>query len=400
MTKILPAKRPNIRQTSFEKVCRYFLGDDWKANYKVVEVSIRNPLVNFFDDELAVWTHLLAQIVTFNWNTQPSALFMRGEAKAILKKGVHFYKLSYHHINEPKKRIVALRPATTDAALPVWRSNGKGGFFSSIGYALNQHPGYDRSTSSEGCQTGHYSQYPEFIRAIGNALGYKVPLGIIKNADPILMKGLGKIPYILIDQKDFDYIINLPESEFDSVADLKYQAANFVNVPKIEKVKPTEIILPNSSEIIRELELETFENLQDDEIKLEIPEKIIELPRIPLPEINNCFGEQIPRTPEPAKDKFNPKDFTAYIPQIDTAKRWLKTLSGLTGLGAIGATIAGMPQWIVISLLILFVLIVIGAIVIFVKYHDRIFEYVKAMNTLRATEGVNNPIISGDTPGN
>jgi hypothetical protein len=263
---ILPNKRPSFKESSFEKVCRYFLGNDWKTLYPIVELAIRNPKIAFYNDELAVWTKLLKGIRSFNWNADPSAYIVKGQPKAILKKGVHFYKLSYHKIWDNSKRYVALRPATTGEELPVWRRDSSGKLSSSVGTAINQHKGGSDSTWSEGCQTAHFSQYPEFIKLIGDALGIKVQLGVIKNPDSRLTKGVGKFPYILIEQADFNYILNLPESEFDNAADLKYQAQNFVGVPKIEVKKPIETEIENANAILEAVEIEAEENLNLFEI--------------------------------------------------------------------------------------------------------------------------------------
>lgn len=271
---ILPSNKPQFSESSFEKVCRYFLGDNWKEIYPVVELAIRNPKIAFYNDELAVWTKALKSIKTFNWNADPSAYIIKGKPKAILKKGVHLYKLSYHHINDPKKRYVALRPATPGEALPVWRRSADGKFTSSIAIAIDQHKGGSDSTWSEGCQTTHFSQYPDFIQTIGDAFGIRVPLGIVSKPDSRLLKGVGKFPYILIEQSDYKYIIDLPESEFDSAADLKYQAQQFVGVPKIEKAVPVfhdvAHVEPN---ILSKIEQEeTFNGLTEDEIDLNIPQ--------------------------------------------------------------------------------------------------------------------------------
>lgn len=263
---ILPGKRPTIKQSSFEKICRYFLGENWKEQYPIVELAIRNPKINFFDDELAVWTKKLSAIKTFNWNADPSAYVIKGQPKGILKKGVHLFTLSYHHKWSDLKRYVALRPATDGEQLPVWRLI-KGKFVSSVATAIDQHKGGSDSTWSEGCQTAHYSQYPEFIQTIANAFDIKVQLGVVKKTDSRLMKGVGKFPYILIDQKDFNYIVALDESLFDSAEDLKYQAANFVGVPKIERIRPVEEEIENANAILSAVEIEEAEN-----ITLDIPQ--------------------------------------------------------------------------------------------------------------------------------
>lgn len=90
--------------------------------------------------------------------------------------------------------------------------------------------------------------------------------------------------------------------------------------------------------------------------------------------------------------------FNAFVPQIDTAKTWLKRATAGTGLGAILAFIFQLPEWLQIGLFGLLVIIVIGGIVILIKYHGEIFAYVTKMNTLRATDGVKDPVIVGRPP--
>lgn len=102
--------------------------------------------------------------------------------------------------------------------------------------------------------------------------------------------------------------------------------------------------------------------------------------------------------PMNSPNNFTPEQFQAYIPQIDTAKNYLKTLSGLTGISAIVAFFTGLPNWVIVGLVVLLAIVVIGGIVMLVKYHAQIFAYVTAMNTLRATATVHNPVVSGDTP--
>lgn len=253
---ILPNKRPVIKIESAEKIARYFLGNERK-NYPVVEIAVRQKKINFYDDELAVITK--DDFKTFNWNAEPSAYIMKGQPKAILKKGVHFYKLSYHHIWNAAKRYVALRPNTPDESLPVWRTGRDGKLFSDKGVAINQHRGGSNSTWSEGCQTTHFSQYDEFIDMIGDALGVKIPKGIITKADQKFIKGIGNIPYILVDQSDYNYIIKLDENEFDSVEDLKYQMAQFHSVPKTPEEKPSTETVKNAEEILKEVEVDAAE---------------------------------------------------------------------------------------------------------------------------------------------
>lgn len=95
---------------------------------------------------------------------------------------------------------------------------------------------------------------------------------------------------------------------------------------------------------------------------------------------------------------FTAEKFTAYVPQIDTAKSWIKrSLSG-TFLAAAAANYAGLPLWIQVSLGGVLVVIVIGTIVIFVKYYDKVFAFITEMNKLRADSSTHNPEISAEAP--
>lgn len=88
------------------------------------------------------------------------------------------------------------------------------------------------------------------------------------------------------------------------------------------------------------------------------------------------------------------KSFEAFIPQIDTAKSWLKRLFSGGVLATVWAVVSGAPLWIQISLALIVIVTVIGGVAIFARYHKEIFAYVTAMNTLRATQGVDNPILT------
>lgn len=258
MNRILPSTRPRFSEETVLKVFRYFFDEKYRE-YPLILLGIRNPKINFYDDELAVYSRGANAVASFNFNADPSAYLLRGEPKAILKKGVHFYRISYHKINTPARRRFALRPATEGERLPVWRRSANGKLTSSVGIAIDIHDGGDDSTWSEGCQTIYRSQYQEFLNLVGNAFGVRLAYVYGIKAEQRFVKGLGKIPYILLDQSDYDYIKNLPETQFDSKADLIYQAKNFVGVPKIEKIVPVETEIENASAILASVEIDAAE---------------------------------------------------------------------------------------------------------------------------------------------
>jgi lysozyme len=115
---------------------------------------------------------------TFNANTDPS---IRRAGIAVLKPGVHRYRKGKHGLSKPGGGYPALRPATPGEQLPVTR-DGTG---DSMGIAINIHRGGFRTTSSEGCQTIHPSQWPAFV-----ALAYS----------EMDRAGQKTIPYLLVEE--------------------------------------------------------------------------------------------------------------------------------------------------------------------------------------------------------
>jgi lysozyme len=95
---------------------------------------------------------------TFNGNTDPSRF--KPEV-ATLIPGLHFFKKGKHGITtHADGGYDAFRPATPDESLPVWRDGEGNKVFKGI--AINLHKGGYTTTSSEGCQTVHPDQWPEF----------------------------------------------------------------------------------------------------------------------------------------------------------------------------------------------------------------------------------------------
>lgn len=428
---ILPAEKPKFNEATVEKVFRYFLGDSWRDEYDVVLLGIRNPKINFYDDELAVYTRPTGEKITpFNFNADPSAYLIKGAAKAILKKGVHFYRLSYHKINTPARRRFALRPATKGEQLPVWRKQAGGKFVSSVGVAIDIHDGGSDSTWSEGCQTLHFSQYWDFIKLVGRAFGVNVPKGYGVRAEDRFVKGVGKIPYILIDQKDYNYIRDLDEADFDNEADLRYQREQFVNIPKVDKIKerPVEASIANSGGLLEAVEVESEEQKATPMILTEREEKPVSAAETAasapiLTETDLKFEDlkspQLPTSEEPAQSEEpaptqqaeqitnigsdlsksgNEEDqiFFQYLPDINNLKKWFyKTILGQT-LANIVAWFTTQDPVVRYGLAFLLIATVVAFIFIVVKHRTYIFGLVEKAMDYKADRSKNSPVIVAD----
>ena len=98
---------------------------------------------------------------------------------------------------------------------------------------------------------------------------------------------------------------------------------------------------------------------------------------------------------EPPPENPEQGTFAAYVPQIDTAKRWFKSLFAGTSVGAAFSTVVGLPEWMQIVLFSLIGVVIVGTIVVFVLYYKQVFHYVTAMNTLAADPRMLSPEIQG-----
>lgn len=116
---------------------------------------------------------------SFNANTDPS---VRRPGIATLKPGVHLYKKGKHGISRGPG-YPALRPATPGEQLPVVRD---GVTNPRPGVAINIHRGSINSTSSEGCQTIHPSQWAAFVSLVYAEME---------------RHGAKRIPYLLIENQ-------------------------------------------------------------------------------------------------------------------------------------------------------------------------------------------------------
>jgi lysozyme len=109
-----------------------------------------------YDD--AIFVVSPSAYVTFNANTDPS---VKRKGIASLVPGVHVYKKGRHGISKGPG-YPALRPATKNEALPVFRDDEG----ISLGYHINIHRGGNSTTSSLGCQTIPPSQWNSFISLV------------------------------------------------------------------------------------------------------------------------------------------------------------------------------------------------------------------------------------------
>lgn len=142
-------------------------------------VGIRGPdgnnLTGVFDDRLCIIT--VTDFKVFTGNTDPSKMHPN---VAVLRPGVWHYKQGIHGLSRPVDlqyhAFVQAAPVTVD------RANGKqddSGYF-----GINIHRGGRYTTSSEGCQTVHATEWPEF-----KAMGYAA----------MDAAGVDTIPYVLVE---------------------------------------------------------------------------------------------------------------------------------------------------------------------------------------------------------
>lgn len=165
---MLPASRPQLPSPDIRKVLKHYRveGIALLGVRGYFEKSMGNPDKNdrgIYDD--AMFLACSDHCERFNANTDPSIYRKR---IATLMPGVYEYETGFHGITKPNPY-----PAIRQRGVVVVQRDDVGvdrGHF-----AINIHKGSKGSTSSEGCQTIHPSQWDEFIGSVYRELG--VPPG-------------------------------------------------------------------------------------------------------------------------------------------------------------------------------------------------------------------------------
>lgn len=113
-----------------------------------------------YDDAMFVFSP--TAFVAFNANVDPA---ISRAGIAMLATGCYLYKRGRHGISRGPG-YPALRPASRNEELPVYRDGEKQKPSLRPGVAINIHRGGETRTSSEGCQTIPPSQWQSFISLV------------------------------------------------------------------------------------------------------------------------------------------------------------------------------------------------------------------------------------------
>jgi hypothetical protein len=168
MPTIIPNSKPRLAAHELHEMLKPYSID--RVQYPLIVVGIRAyykntmgaPYINdrgIYDDALFIDTPSVT--AAFNGNTDPSKVrpgYGTGSNKvmAVLKKGAWFsYQFGYHRL---------IYRALCQNAGPVTVIRDGNPPYEDTGYfGINIHKGKSDSTSSEGCQTLHPSQWDSFI---------------------------------------------------------------------------------------------------------------------------------------------------------------------------------------------------------------------------------------------
>lgn len=151
-----------------------------------------------YDDAIALVSPWAFQ--TFNANTDPSR---SRESMAALEPGTWWYQLGIHGLSRPREQqyralvqagdVVVHRDGTDDVAAGVidvrGRCLGHGRWAGRFG--INIHRGGTTTTSSEGCQTIHPTQWPVFFALVESQL--------VRDQRMRRLSRTESLPYLLLD---------------------------------------------------------------------------------------------------------------------------------------------------------------------------------------------------------
>jgi lysozyme len=162
---MIPSSRPQLPKQTAE---RYLLINGVDIRRDVALLGIRGYYLDSMGarakNDIGIYDDAFFIVgpevyVSFNANTDPSR---HRHGIATLLPGVYPYRKGRHGISRGPG-YPALRPATTGERLPVSRIGEARVPSARAGVAINIHKGSRNSTSSEGCQTIHPSQWESFI---------------------------------------------------------------------------------------------------------------------------------------------------------------------------------------------------------------------------------------------
>ena len=163
MSDMLPPARPEFPRPAAEKLLHAYgvTGPALLGRRGYYRDALGTPGKNdrgIYDDAIMLVTPNV--YATFNANTDPS---VTRPGIAVLDLGVWDYKLGIHNISKDP-RVHPHYPALIQAG-PV-RVVRDGGHVDTGWFGINIHRGGLHTTSSEGCQTIHPSQWQEFIDTV------------------------------------------------------------------------------------------------------------------------------------------------------------------------------------------------------------------------------------------
>jgi hypothetical protein len=165
---MIPSSRPQLPKQTAE---RYLLTNGIDVRRDVALLGIRGYYLNTMGERgknaIGIYDDAIFIVgpdvyVSFNANTDPSR---HRHGIATLLPGVHPYRKGRHGISRGPG-YPALRPATTGERLLVSRIGETQVPSARHGVAINIHKGGRTTTSSEGCQTIHPSQWDAFISTV------------------------------------------------------------------------------------------------------------------------------------------------------------------------------------------------------------------------------------------
>jgi hypothetical protein len=141
-------------------------------------------------------------------------------------------------------------------------------------------------------------------------------------------------------------------------------------------VKPT----PTSEDTTQLVQLDPSEK----PLSGDLPE--IASPSITTTSIAAVEGESV----HLESSSFTPQTITQYIPKMSAAKRWLGSLAISGTVSTAWAALNGLPIWAIFILGMLTAIVIVGLVIVFVKYKQLLFDLVKHVITVNADPSTNN----------
>lgn len=156
--------------------------------------------------------------------------------------------------------------------------------------------------------------------------------------------------------------------------------------------KPENSVLPVETSVNTDTSNTDSVKMPEDSLEVISDSSSLSSPSLPG-SASSASSENSSSGSENSENSPNPETLTAYIPNIETGKSWLKKTGAFLTSSTVIAFFSGVPNWLIISLIALIAILIITGAVFLWKYQKQVFEFVAKIQAINADPTARNFVI-------